>query len=105
MSEAVFTTVARLADVPSGEVRKVVAGDRSILLCHSQDRIFAIENKCSHADEALECGRMRQGWISCPAHGARFELASGRAMNPPAKEPIRTFEVRIDGDVVQVALG
>jgi 3-phenylpropionate/trans-cinnamate dioxygenase ferredoxin subunit len=36
-------------------------------------------------------------------HGARFDLATGRAMNPPAKEPIATFQVRIVEDWIEVA--
>lgn len=38
---------------------------------------------------------MSRGWIACPVHGARFELASGRAMNPPATKPIATYELRV----------
>lgn len=102
MNDPEYTAVARLSDVAAGKVVKVEAAGRSILLCNTHGNIFAIENKCSHADEALECGRMRQGWISCPAHGARFDIATGRAMNPPAKDPIRTFAVRIEGDTIFV---
>jgi 3-phenylpropionate/trans-cinnamate dioxygenase ferredoxin subunit len=45
---------------------------------------------------------MSRGWIACPAHGARFELATGRAMNAPAKQPIATFEVRVVEDWIEV---
>jgi 3-phenylpropionate/trans-cinnamate dioxygenase ferredoxin subunit len=38
-------------------------------------------------------------------HGARFDLATGRAMNPPAKEPIATYEVRAVDDWIEVAVG
>ena len=104
MSEAKFTAVARSAEIVPDSVKVVEAGGRSILLCNHQDRLFAVENLCSHAQQPLECGRVKRGWISCPAHGSRFDLASGEALNPPATSPIAVFAVRIRGDMVEVAL-
>ena len=102
MSEKTFAAIARTEDVAPGRSLAVTVAGKSILLCNSNDRIFAVANKCSHAEEPLDCGRGRAGWISCPAHGARFDLATGRAINPPAKEPIETFAVRITGNVIEV---
>lgn len=103
MSEQTFVAVAKLEDVPPGAKLLVQVDGKGVLLCHSKDRIFAVENVCSHADEPLDCGRMRAGWIACPIHGARFDLETGAAMNPPATQPIRTYEVRISGDTIEVA--
>jgi 3-phenylpropionate/trans-cinnamate dioxygenase ferredoxin component len=47
---------------------------------------------------------MKNGWISCPVHGARFDLETGAPMNPPAVMAIDTFAVRVVGDVVEVAV-
>lgn len=104
MTEKTFVAVAKLDEVPAGAKKLVEIGDNQILLCNTQDRIFAVRNLCSHAYEKLECGRLRAGWISCPLHGARFDLATGAPMNPPATLPIDTFEVRIDGDTIEVAV-
>lgn len=104
MNEGQFITVARIGDIPVGGVKVVEAGGRSILLCQEEDRIYAIENMCSHAQEPLACGRIKWGWISCPAHGARFDLETGEPLNLPATDPIATFPVRIDGDVIQIAI-
>jgi len=103
MSETQFVDVAKLHDVPPGGKKCVEVAGQKILLCNNKDMIFAIENQCSHVLEPLEDGRMRNGWISCPVHGARFDLASGKPLNPPALFPIKTFEVKIEGDVISVA--
>jgi 3-phenylpropionate/trans-cinnamate dioxygenase ferredoxin subunit len=97
-----FARVLKTSDVPPGTKKAVEICGQSILVCHSQDRFYAISNICSHAHEKLECGRMLKGWIACPAHGARFDLATGRAMNPPAVRGIRTFEIRIVDDWIEV---
>ncbi|MCE7797534.1 Rieske 2Fe-2S domain-containing protein [Sphingobium sufflavum] len=102
MSDRHYVPVANVEDVPAGKVKLVEVAGKPILLCHTKDRIFAVINKCSHADEKLECGRMKAGWIACPVHGARFNLETGAPMNPPATQPIETFAVRIVGDRIEV---
>jgi nitrite reductase/ring-hydroxylating ferredoxin subunit len=85
-------------------VKVVVAGGRSILIVHHGGRLFAIENRCSHAEQPIECGRVRYGWIACPAHGAKFDLETGDALTAPATTPIATFPIRVVGDRIEVAL-
>jgi nitrite reductase/ring-hydroxylating ferredoxin subunit len=82
----------------------VTLGGEEIALCRFGDRVYAIANRCSHADEPLACGRIRNGWIACPAHGGRFDLETGEAVGPPATEPIRTYPVRVVGGMVEVAV-
>lgn len=103
MSIITFTAVADVADVPAGSAKVVELDGKSILICHSNGGLFAVANRCSHADEPLACGRIRAGWIACPVHGARFDLETGRAMNPPAKAPIRTYQLRVNGDAIEIA--
>jgi 3-phenylpropionate/trans-cinnamate dioxygenase ferredoxin subunit len=104
MSEPTFTPALPLADLPAGTKKVVTLAGLPLLLCHTADKLFAVRNECSHAHEALDCGRMRGGWISCPVHGARFDLESGEPLNPPATQPIQTFEVRVAGDMIEVAI-
>jgi 3-phenylpropionate/trans-cinnamate dioxygenase ferredoxin component len=104
MSEKSFVPVAKLEDLPAGIKIVVHAEDEEIVLCHTRDKIFAVQNLCSHAHEKLDCGKMKNGWISCPVHGARFDLETGEPMNPPATMPIKTYEVRVVGDTIEVAV-
>ncbi|HMN43655.1 MAG TPA: non-heme iron oxygenase ferredoxin subunit [Povalibacter sp.] len=93
-----FVRVLQAAELPAGSKKAVEVAGKWILLCNTDNRLFAVSNICSHAEEKLDCGRMGRTWIACPLHGARFELATGRAMNPPATKPIATYEVRtVDG--------
>lgn len=104
MSEKTFIAVAKLEDLPAGGKLVVEVNGTSIVLVNTNDRIFAVRNLCSHAYEALDCGRVRNGWISCPVHGARFDLETGDPINPPATMPIDTYEVRIEGDTIEIAV-
>lgn len=102
--ETSFARVLNVADVPPGTKKAVEIAGQWVLVCNTNDRLFAVSNICSHANEKLECGRMSRGWIACPVHGARFDLATGRAMNPPATKPIKTYELRVVDDWIEVAV-
>jgi 3-phenylpropionate/trans-cinnamate dioxygenase ferredoxin subunit len=92
--------------VRAAALRRASARDDGLielLLRGRRLRLFGCERvECSHAEEKLECGRIRNGWISCPAHGARFSLETGEAMNHPATLPIQTFPIRIVDEWVEV---
>lgn len=104
MSEKAFVAVATLEEVTAGTKKVVDVNGLSVILVNTNDRIFAVRNLCSHAYETLECGRVRAGWISCPVHGARFDLETGKPMNPPATMPIETYEVRIVDQTIEIAV-
>ena len=104
MSEKTYIAAAKLDEVPAGTKKLVTLSGVEVLLCNSKDRLFAVRNLCSHAYEKLDCGRMKNGWISCPVHGARFDLETGEAMNPPAVMPIETYQLRLVGDSIEVEI-
>jgi len=104
MSAAGFVRALPVDDVTPGTKKSVEVGGRSILICHSNGMLHAVSNICSHADEKLECGRMGNGWIACPVHGARFDLATGKAKNPPAKQPIAVYATRIVDGWIEVEI-
>jgi len=79
-------------------------GGWEVLVCRSLGQFFAVENRCTHRAQKLEGGRIRRGAIYCPFHGARFALASGAAIGPPATDAIRTFTCRETADGVVVEL-
>jgi 3-phenylpropionate/trans-cinnamate dioxygenase ferredoxin subunit len=97
-----YARVARVADIPEGAKQAFDVGGKAVLVCHAPERWYAVSNLCSHAQEKLECGRMLRGRITCPVHGTRFDLATGKALNPPAKGPIATYEVRIVDDWIEI---
>ena len=55
-------------------------------------------DRCSHDDGPLCQGAV--DWadhtVICPRHGSKFEIKTGRVLNPPAYAPVETFEVRVD---------
>lgn len=98
-----FTVAFPLTDLAEGTAKLVVFAGTAVLLCRDEGEVYAIENRCSHLEEPLACGKIKWGSIACPAHGTRFDLATGKPMNSPATLPIRTFPVRIVNGMIEVA--
>ena len=78
-----------------------LADGSTICLIRVRDEIFALEDRCSHADFPVSDGDMVDDHvIECPLHGAQFDVRTGAPLEPPATEPIPTYEARVaDGYV------
>jgi 3-phenylpropionate/trans-cinnamate dioxygenase ferredoxin subunit len=67
-----------------------------IAVARSGDSYYAVEDVCTHDGEPLAGGEIEGTQIICPRHGARFCLRTGEALTPPAYEPIRTYETKME---------
>ena len=88
-----------------GEAKAVTAGRRTIAVVRSGGTYFAIEDICTHDGAPLTGGEVEGSEIVCPRHGARFCLRTGEALTPPAYEPVRVFETKIEGGHLWVRAG
>ncbi len=96
--------VASLSDLPQGKTLCVEIGGREVLLCHTAEGVFAVDNLCSHADARLCDGKLKGQKILCPLHGAAFDVRDGSALTRPAVTPIASHSVKVDEDAILVAL-
>jgi nitrite reductase/ring-hydroxylating ferredoxin subunit len=101
-----WVQVTSLEDLPVGRPTRVDLDETPILLYRSQERIFAIANRCTHQGAPLDRGRLRVGGsevtVTCPAHGSVFRLADGMVVRSPATSPVASFEVRVDDGSVSL---
>jgi nitrite reductase/ring-hydroxylating ferredoxin subunit len=68
------------------------SGEFKVCLAHADGRIYAFRDNCTHRDFPLSAGEIDDGTIECTWHGARFDMASGRATRLPAIKPVRTYD-------------
>ncbi len=67
-----------------------------VVVVRCGEDFFAVEDRCTHDGESLAGAEIEACQIICPRHGAHFDLRTGEALTPPAYEPIRTFNVRVE---------
>jgi nitrite reductase/ring-hydroxylating ferredoxin subunit len=99
-----FAPVMLLADVPLGSMRTCVMGDREIVICHTREGVFALDNICTHAHARMCEGRLRATRLVCPLHGASFDIRDGRVLGPPAVFPLATYQVRVIDGTIELSL-
>jgi 3-phenylpropionate/trans-cinnamate dioxygenase ferredoxin subunit len=99
-----FQPVMKLTELPRGSMRACLLGGREILLCHSGEGLFALDNVCTHAEARLCEGRLRRTRLTCPLHGASFDVRDGRVLSPPAELPLTTHAVRVVAGTIEVEL-
>jgi 3-phenylpropionate/trans-cinnamate dioxygenase ferredoxin component len=94
--------VAPLADLAQGVPVRVEGLDQPVVLVRIGDRVYGLEDRCSHQDVPLSEGDV---WvedleIECHRHGSTFSLETGEALSLPATRPVPVYEVVVEGDTV-----
>ncbi len=95
-----------LSDLRDGQIRAFPdLGTHGIVVCRVAGTLHAVVDNCSHRDAKLSEGRLRGGLLTCPLHGAQFDVRTGQHQGPPATLPIACFAVEEVGAQVTVRLG
>jgi nitrite reductase/ring-hydroxylating ferredoxin subunit len=99
-----FERALRVEEVPRGQMRTCVLSGREIVVCHTKEGIFALDNICTHAHARMNEGRLRGLRITCPLHGASFDVRDGRVLGAPATLPLPHHAVRVVDGFIEVAI-
>jgi 3-phenylpropionate/trans-cinnamate dioxygenase ferredoxin subunit len=97
--------VCPLEELPPGTVLIVPIGQLlSVGVYNCGGELYALEDRCSHDDGPLCEGDFdcEDKVATCPRHGARFDITTGRPLSLPAYLPVDTYRVRVRDDGVVV---
>jgi nitrite reductase/ring-hydroxylating ferredoxin subunit len=97
-----FIAVARLEQLDSGKPLVVELGRTSVALFRSGERVFALDDTCSHSGGPLSEAEACDGFALCSWHGARFALDTGRCAGPPASRDVRSYVARSRDGVIEL---
>jgi nitrite reductase/ring-hydroxylating ferredoxin subunit len=97
-----FFRAASLANLEERQMMTVHGGDRPVLLCWHEGRVFALDNRCPHMGFPLSKGTLEHGLLTCPWHHARFDLRSGCTFDLWADDA-PAFKVCVEGDEIWVS--
>jgi 3-phenylpropionate/trans-cinnamate dioxygenase ferredoxin subunit len=104
MSTRALLDVCSVAELPAGAMRLVEHDGLEIGVFNCAGTVYAIEDRCSHDDGPLVEGTLHQDtcMIECPRHGSLFDLRTGEPKTLPAYQPVDTFPVIIDNDMIKL---
>ena len=97
-----FIKVAKVSEISPGNGKQIDAGGRTIALFNLKGQFYAIDNSCTHVGGSLASGEIIDEDVICPLHGARFNIPTGKVLGSPARENISTYQIRIDGDNIEI---
>jgi 3-phenylpropionate/trans-cinnamate dioxygenase ferredoxin component len=101
-----FERVCALSDIKEPGSLRVELADIDIAVVRYEGAVYALEDRCSHADVPLTDGDVETfggaPTIECFLHGSCFDLRTGEPTNLPATEPVPVYPVRVEGEDVFV---
>jgi nitrite reductase/ring-hydroxylating ferredoxin subunit len=92
--------IAKVAQLPVGERKLCTVEDRRIALFNLDGTIYAIDNHCTHRDGPVGAGELKEGVITCPWHGWRFNVTTGHCLEDGGN--LRCYPVHVEGSDVLV---
>ena len=103
-SKIEFVEIAPVSELPSGERLFVEIEGRSIVVFNIAGTYYSIADVCSHDDGPVGEGDLEGYNITCPRHGAQFDIRSGRVIQLPAVVDIPAYPVQVREGVIFVGI-
>ncbi|MDD5511116.1 MAG: Rieske (2Fe-2S) protein [Dehalococcoidales bacterium] len=104
-----FIEVAKTTEIPNGQMKAFSTVGKEILVTNYEDKYFAIDAKCTHMGGKLINGKLEGKIVTCPIHGARFDVTTGVSVSGPKMGPVKlkarnvaTYEVKVEDNIVEV---
>jgi nitrite reductase/ring-hydroxylating ferredoxin subunit len=88
----------QVTEVPPGSA--LLVGDVAVF--NIAGSFCATQSKCTHRQGPLSKGKLDGSTVTCPNHGAQFNVCTGEVLRGPAQDPLKTYRVIVDGDIGRV---
>ena len=68
------------------------------------DKLCATQARCPHSGGPLYQGQLEGSTLTCPWHGAQFDVCTGALLRGPVQTPLETYHVTVDGEIGRIDL-
>lgn len=103
-SKVEFVEIAPVSELPNGERLFVEIEGQPIVIFNIAGQIFSIGDVCTHDDGPVGEGDIEGYNITCPRHGAEFDVRTGKAIQLPAVVDVPAYPIKIVDDMIQLGL-
>ena len=104
-----FYKVAKTNDIPEGTMKAVSIQNKEIIVVNHDGNYYAINRRCTHMGGDLSKGKLEGKIVTCPRHGSRFDVTTGKSISGPRigflklktkNEP--SYQVKVDNDSIKI---
>ncbi len=74
----------------------------SVVVYNVAGSFCATQDKCTHRQGPLSQGKLDGSTLTCPLHGAQFNVCTGAVLRGPARDPLKTYRVIVDGEIGRI---
>jgi 3-phenylpropionate/trans-cinnamate dioxygenase ferredoxin subunit len=120
-----FSEVMKAGDLTDGMMKRVVLGEQDIIIARVEGKFYAAQGRCPHMRAYLSRGKLNGTAVTCPLHGSRFDLKTGKVVRwvtgkgimsmmgrlmsmlgvaAKSEKPLAIYELKIDGERVMVKI-
>jgi nitrite reductase/ring-hydroxylating ferredoxin subunit len=88
-----YVEVAKIEEIPSGKMKHVELDGKEIVVANLNSKFYAMDDRCGHMNALLSMGNIsNDGVVTCPFHGARFDITTGKKVKEPVLAPSQEME-------------
>lgn len=98
-----FVTVAKMGDVPSGQMKAFDVAGRKVAVANVAGTFYGFDDTCTHRQCSLAEGELGGTTVTCPCHGSQFDVRTGAVLTPPATIPVKSCQARVQDGALQIA--
>ena len=99
-----FYKAARLEEIKEGELHAVEVDGEPVCLTKVEGQICAFTDNCTHISGPLNEGELEGCTLTCPWHGAQFDVRTGKVLRGPARQDLYTYPIKIEDETIFVGL-
>ena len=92
MEKDQFVDIAKVDEIPAGKMKHVEVNGKEIVIANMNGKFCALDDRCAHMNAPLSMGNLTGDVVTCPFHGAKFNVASGKKIAEPVLTPSQEME-------------
>jgi nitrite reductase/ring-hydroxylating ferredoxin subunit len=87
-----FVEAAKVDEIPSGKMKHIEINSKEIVIANVDGKFYAMDDRCAHMNAPLSMGNIMGNVVTCPFHGAKFDVTSGKKVAEPVLTPSQEME-------------
>jgi len=97
-----FVEASKIEEVTPGKMKGVTINHKEVLITNIGGHYYAIGGKCTHAGGTLSKGQLYGNIVTCPRHGSKFDVTTGKNVGGPAQNDEPVYQLKMEGNMIMV---
>ena len=87
-----YVEVAKVNEIPEETMKHIEVNGKEVLIANVGGKFYAISDRCGHMNALLSMGNLTGSTVTCPFHGSKFDVKTGKKLSEPIWTPSQEME-------------